>query len=126
MNVELEIKAKTVKGRPEVHAFLSVTNNSQQHAKFEMFRIGMMPDLSPPTDNFFEVRLGKTEIAFVGTVKKRAKVPESEFVTLKPGQTIKGSFDISEAYAWRDPRARYTIWYDNVAPSAPIHFEFKY
>jgi len=110
VKINLEIEASKTNGQPKVIAHINFRNETKKPVKIAKFLIG---DSKSPSNSFFVVTANSAKIQYTGEMAKRAEPRPEDFVTLKPKQEARGSFDLSNSYKWLQNLSEYTIVYDS-------------
>jgi peptidyl-Lys metalloendopeptidase len=116
VEISLEIAASKTDGQPKVIAHVNFRNETKKPIKIAKFLIG---NGEKATNAFFQVVANAAKIQYVGEMAKRAEPKPEDFITLKPKQEVKGSFDISTSYRWLQNVTEYTIVYESFNHFSP-------
>ena len=122
MKVTVEIAASKTNGQPKVIANILFRNETKKPIKVAKFLIG---DGKEPSNAFFQVSANAAKIQYTGEMAKRGEPKPEDFVTIKPKQEVKGSFDISTSYKWLQNVTEYTIVYESFNHFSPDEISLK-
>lgn len=122
MKITLEIAASKTNGQPKVIVNLLFKNETKKPIKIVKFLIG---DGTETSNAFFQVTANAAKIQYTGMMAKRGEPKPEDFVTLKPKQELKGSFDISSAYRWLQNVTEYTIVYESFNHFSPDEISLR-
>lgn len=109
MEISLEVKAVRHSTGPKVTARLTFKNKTSDPIQIARFLMGQG---EAPTNSYFEVFSGDTEVDYVGASELNESRKNVEFVTVAAGEEAVGTFDLSEGYAWLGRPAEYSIRYE--------------
>ncbi|MBX3019046.1 MAG: DUF2799 domain-containing protein [Bdellovibrionaceae bacterium] len=112
LHIGLTIEARKKISGPSVIAHLEYTNGTKEPVRFVNWVLGRG---QAPTNKIFEVTQNGKEVAYTGIMAKRMPPGEADFIVLKPGESLRDSIDLSQAYAWSLSPGRYDLYLETSA-----------
>lgn len=91
------INANNLKGSDDVHAMVSYHNDGSEDMK--MLSYLMKPNKNGDLEeDIFNIKFNGEDLAYKGRHVKRGQPTAADYVTIKPGQTVRYSVELSGAY----------------------------
>jgi hypothetical protein len=105
LETKVEIKQSHFKKGSDIKIIFTVTNNSEKEAKFCSWQ---SPIEKSFTSDFFEIKLVGKTISYSGKKIKRSPQKKSDYLVIKPQQSIKEEISLKDGYIL-DQKGTYTL-----------------